>query len=256
MVGQQPPLPPSDPCPASCAAGKHRQVHPGPEGSRRTSTPAGSLAPPTATAARAPSCTLTSQSRSGHLSARPRDTHSHTTPGSVAAAADSGRYVRGDAAAGPPPRLQSAGVGVGERGPLRPERGRAEGTRRRASTGRQARTFPRAPGSASAAEASSSGGLRTCCDRRDLRADRMQNIPQPSSLLQTNSVSVDLSGRNAGQFRYLQTLSKLTGIDIFFKKKRFLPEEVPWVPSQVVLTLSLTSSDSSMASKVPGCEAF
>lgn len=55
----------------------------------------------------------------------------------------------------------------------------------------------------------------------------MQNIPQPSSLLQTNSVSVDLSGRNAGQFRYLQTLSKLTGVDIFFKKKRFHPEKVP-----------------------------
>lgn len=69
-------LPPT----ASCAAGKRRQVLPRPEGSRRTSAPAGSLAPPTAAAARAPSRTLTGPSRSGHLSARPRDTHSHTTP--------------------------------------------------------------------------------------------------------------------------------------------------------------------------------
>lgn len=70
------------PSPASCAAGKRRQVLPRPEGARRTSAPAGSVAPPAAAAAdaRAPSCTLTRPSRSGHLGARPRDTRGHTTP--------------------------------------------------------------------------------------------------------------------------------------------------------------------------------
>ncbi|CAI9167613.1 unnamed protein product [Rangifer tarandus platyrhynchus] len=85
------------------AAGKPRQVPPGPGGSRRTSAPAGSLSSPTAVAARAPHAHSPAPAGAAILALVSRaPAPSSPLPG-AAAAARWGGYVSDDAAADPTP---------------------------------------------------------------------------------------------------------------------------------------------------------
>lgn len=78
-------------------------------------------------------------------------------------------------------------------------------------------------GSAWAAAASPSGGLRTCGDRRGPRASKMQGVLQPC-LLRSQSVRVELSGpvpspSNSAQINWRG----------YFSRKTVLPTQASWV---------------------------
>lgn len=107
---------PQTPAPGNLRGGTKPQVLPGPGGSCRTSTPAGSLAPPTATAARPSHPHSPARAGAAILALAPRTpppTHPGAAAAAAAAATRSGGYVTCDAAAGPAPRARSAAVETG-----------------------------------------------------------------------------------------------------------------------------------------------
>lgn len=197
---------------------------PGPGGSRRTSTPARSLAPPTGAAARPPHPHSPARAGAAILALTPR-TPPPTHPGAAAAAAAaarSGGYVIRDAAAGPAPRARSAAV-------------ETEAAPRRGSSGPAEDSWPEGHQRPGVNPLQLGGGdglfgapaaLRRCggvlpaaafaphlsvtAGAAELVRRRIFHRRRPSFGV-THSAS---DGRDAGQFRYLQNLPELTGVGI------------------------------------------